>query len=88
MAYWRKCGIHYAKIGGVSHDEAITFVGSRVCVKRDKEIVSGEIVDYVRPTEQDNVQLWCAEYGEYAEEMNFTTLCKAKQLFIELQSNR
>lgn len=85
MRRWRNVNEYKAKIGGVPHEEASGFVGDGVCTKGKEH--SGVIVDYVRPIHQDDLQMWCAEFGDEALEMNFATLCKSKKLFEERQQH-
>jgi hypothetical protein len=87
MRLWRNTIVHNAKIGGVPHDEAMTFVGKsvRIEVKKEKLLKVGEIIHYVRPMKQDEQQAWIAKFEEVEEKLSFSQVCKAMKLFQEAQ---
>jgi hypothetical protein len=86
MRMWRKLTIHNVKIGGVSHEEARTFVGCMVSREKDGAMEEGEVVHYVQPTKPDEKQLWCIRFSNHPVEwLKFVDFCKARSLFMSIQ---
>ena len=87
MRQWRNTVVHKAKIGGVPHDEALTFVGRSVRIedKKNNVVKLGDIIRYVRPTNQDEQQVWIAKFGEAEEKLSFAKACRAMKLFQDKQ---
>jgi hypothetical protein len=59
MRPWRNTVLHKAKIGGVPHDEALTFVGKSVRIEDKKsKVVFDTFVQRIRTSSRCGLQIW------------------------------